>query len=214
METRIILTGLAGILLLGGCHVLKKPVEQLRIQAYVDRTADFSSVGKIAILELENQSASSPDLGKVLTQALADNLGKKQMFSVRTIYRTDPEWKALNLDQAVSLSSQAMAQIQNQSKVNAILIGTISRYQTYPRLSAAMQFKLLDLRSGKLLWAMENVWDSTDKNTEERIKLFFETQMRTGYQPMDWQLVINSPSAFHKFVMYEVVSTLPESRMK
>ena len=181
MKTRIISTALAGILLLGGCHVLKKPVEQPPIQAYIDRTADFSSIGKIAILELENQSVSSPDLGKVLTQSLADNLGKKQLFSVRTIYRTDPEWKALNLDQAVSLSSQAMAQIQNQSKINAILIGTISRYQTYPRLSAAMQFKLLDLRSGKLLWAMENVWDSTDKNTEERIKLFFETQMRTGY---------------------------------
>jgi hypothetical protein len=213
MKQIISIMGLAGIVLLGGCTMLK-PAPQTPVQFYIDKSQDFASIGKIAILELDDESVSSPDIGKTLTQALADTLGKKQLFSVRLIYRTDPEWKSCNLDQANSLSSQDMEHIQKQLKADAILIGTISRYRTYPQLLAAMRFKMLDLRSGRLLWAMENVWDSTDKNTEERIKTFFKTQMRTGYQPMNWQFVTNSPSAFHKFVMYEVVGTLPESRMK
>jgi hypothetical protein len=209
MKILMSIIGLTGILLAGGCYIAK-PAAETQVQCYLDKTADFSSVGKIAVLELEDESVSSPDLGKTLTQTLSNTLGKKQLFSVRTVYRTDPEWKGLNLDEIQSLSSQ----IQKQLKVDAILTGTISRYRSYPQLLAAMRFKLLDLRNGNLLWAMENVWDSTDKNTEQRIKYFFDTQMRTGYQPMNWQIVINSPSAFHKFVMYEVVSTLPESRIK
>jgi hypothetical protein len=205
--------GLAGILLAGGCSLIKK-TPQTPVQFYIDKTIDFASIGKIAVLELDDESVSSPQLGKTMTQTLADTLGKKQLFSVRTVYRSDPEWEGLNLAQAQSLSSEAMELIQKQLKVDAILVGTISRYRSYPQLLAAMRFKLLELRGGRLLWAMENVWDSTDKNTEERIKTFFKTQMRTGYQPMDWQIVTNSPVAFHKFVMYEVVSTLPESRMK
>jgi hypothetical protein len=188
MKILIGFTGLMGIFLACGCSI-SKPVSQPQVQFYLDKTADFASIGKVAVLELEDESVSSPDLGKTLTRTLADTLGKKQLFSIRTVYRTDPEWKGLNLDQAQSLSSQAMSQIQKQLKVDAILIGTISRYRSYPQLLAAMRFKLLDLRNGKLLWAMENVWDSTDKNTEERIKQFFDTQMRTGYQPMNWQFV-------------------------
>lgn len=209
------IAGLAAILLLlGGCYTPKPVIRQQPIQCYIDKSVNFSSIGKVAVMELEDQSVFSPDLSKTLTQTLTDNLGKKQLFSIRTVYRTDPDWKALNLDPSQPLSSQAMVQIQKELKVNAILVGTISRYRSYPKLLAAIQFKMLDLRSGQLIWAMENVWDSTDKSTEQRIRQFFETQMRTGYQPMDWQIVINSPSAFHKFVMYEVVSTLPESRLK
>jgi hypothetical protein len=214
MKRIIRIIGLAGMILLGSCSILKKPVPQTPVQFYIDKSQDFVSVGKVAILEFENESVSSTDLAKTLTQNLADTLGKKQLFSVRTVYRADPEWKGCNLDQANSLSSQDMEHIAKQLKVDAILIGTITRYRSYPQLLTAMRFKMLDLGSGKLLWAMENVWDSTDKSTEERIKQFFDTQMRTGYQPMNWQFVTSSPSAFHKFVMYEVVGTFPESRMK
>jgi TolB-like protein len=214
MKRIISIIGLGGIVLLGGCTILKKPAPQPQVQFYIDKTHDFSAIGKIAVLELEDESVSSPELAKTLTQNLADTLGKKQLFSIRTVYRSDPEWKSCNLDQVNILSSQDMEHIAKQLKVDAILVGTITRYRPYPQLLTAMRFKMVDLRSGRLLWAMENVWDSTDKNAEQRIQSFFKTQMRTGYQPMNWQFVTNSPSAFQKFVMYEVVSTLPESRMK
>jgi hypothetical protein len=208
----IYVIGLAGMLL-GGCYSAR-PVPPTPVQYYIDKTQDFAAVGKIAVLELEDQSVSSPDIARTLTQTLADTLGKKQLFSIRTVYRSDPEWKSCNLDQAGSFSSQDMELAMQQLKVDALLTGTITRYRPYPQLLAAIRFKLTHLRDGRLLWAMENVWDSTDKTTEERIKYFFETQMRTGYEPMNWQLVISSPGTFRKFVMYEVVSTFPESRMK
>jgi hypothetical protein len=205
--------GLMGVCLTAGCS-LPTSVVHPSGYFYLDKTADFSSVGKIAVLELGNDNVSGPELGKILTQTLADNLGKKHLFSIRTIYQTDVEWKGLNLDKAQTFSTRDMVEIRKQLNVDAILVGTVTRYHSYPQLLTALRLKLLDLRDGRLLWAIEDVWDSTDKNIEIRVKRFFDSQMRTGYQPMNWQFVINSPMAFHKFVMYEVVSTLPDSRMK
>ena len=75
-----------------------------------------------------------------------------------------------------------------------------------------MHLKLIDLRNGKLLWATEQVWDSTDKKVERRMRLYFNSRMRAGFQPMDWELLITSPRAFNKFVACEIAQTLPQAR--
>ena len=66
---------------------------------------------------------------------------------------------------------------------------------------------MVDLRIGKLLWAIEQIWDSTDKLVERRMKKFYKEYMRSNYGPMDWELLITSPRAFNKFVVYEVAET-------
>ena len=68
---------------------------------------------------------------------------------------------------------------------------------------------MIDLQEGKIIWALEEVWDSTDKATEQRMQKFFENQMRSGYQPMNWQVLETSPRYFNKFVAYEITQTLP-----
>ncbi len=203
---------------MAGCTIMgcSRAVEQKSVPPsghfYLDKTADFSSVGRVAILELENQSVSQAELPRVLTQELSDGIGKKHLFSVQIIYKGDTEWQSLELNRIKSFSLQDWAAVRKQLKADALIFGTITRYRSYPQFLVALNIKMVDLRDGKLLWAIEDVWDSTDKNTELRIKEFYETQMRTGYQPMEWQVVLNSPKAFHKYVIYEVTRTLPENK--
>jgi len=52
------------------------------------------------------------------------------------------------------------------------------------------------------------VWDSTDIVIEERAKVFFSTQMRSDYGPMDWEMVRLSPRIYNKFISYEISQTL------
>ena len=191
-----------------GCRLPEPKAVPPTGQFYLDKTADFSTVGKVAVVELENGSGPS-ELSKTLTQALIDGLDKKHLFSVYSVYRSSPEWVSLNLDQLKTAAPQDMAQIRKQLNVDAVIYGTISRYRSYPQLLVALNLKMIDLRDGRLLWALADVWDSTDKNIELRIKEFYENQMRTGYEPMNWQIVLNSPNAFYKYVVYEVMETLP-----
>lgn len=96
-------------------------------------------------------------------------------------------------------------------KCNAILIGTVTEYQPYPHMAIGLHLKLIDLKDGQLLWALEQIWDSSDKTTESRIKHYFRCQMRSGYAPLREQLVVVSSLKFIKFVAYEVAETMQPS---
>jgi hypothetical protein len=56
---------------------------------------------------------------------------------------------------------------------------------------------------------MEQVWDSTDRQVELRMKEYYDEEIRRGYQPLDWKIMVTSPRAFNKFVVYEIGQTLP-----
>jgi hypothetical protein len=42
------------------------------------------------------------------------------------------------------------------------------------------------------------------------MKQYYKNELRSGYEPMDWELMITSPRNFNRFVVYEVARTLPD----
>ena len=102
-----------------------------------------------------------------------------------------------------------LAAIGRTLKVDAVLLGAITQYQPYPHMTAGVRVRLIDLQDGQLLWAVQQVWDSSDKAVEARMRGFFRTRMRDGYEPLGWELAVISPRHFHKFVAYETARTLP-----
>jgi hypothetical protein len=198
----------AAATLLCGCHIIE-PAKLPQGHFYLNQYGEIASVSRVVVLELENQS-SQAELADVMTRALADGIGKKHLFSVRTVYRSDELWTTLNLDHIRSYSYEDLASIQEGLLADAVVFGTIKCYKTYPHLLMGLHLKMVNVRTGELLWAIEDVWDSTDRNVELRMKRFYTSEMRTGYQPLNWEILITSPLAFNKFVVYEVISTLPE----
>ena len=106
-------------------------------------------------------------------------------------------------------SEEDLALIEQELNVDAVIFGTIKRYRSYPHLLMALHLEMVDVRRGRLLWAMEEVWDSTDRQVELRMKEYYDKEVRQGYQPLDWKIMVTSPRAFNKFVVYEVGQTLP-----
>jgi TolB-like protein len=193
---------------LSGCHIIE-PIETPQGHYYLNPDGEVASVSRVILLELENQSTQT-ELADQLTRSLADGLSKRHLFAVRTVYRSDELWTALNLDNITAYSYEDLASISQSLKADAVVFGTIKRYTSYPHMLLALHLKMVNVRNGELIWAIEEVWDSTDKNVELRMKRYFTNEMRTGYQPLNWELLITSPRAFNKFVVYEVISTLPE----
>jgi hypothetical protein len=193
---------------LSGCHIIE-PVETPQGHYYLNPNGEVATVSRVVLLELENQSTQT-ELGDQLTRSLADGLSKRHLFAVRTVYRSDELWTTLNLDNITAYSYEDLASISESLKADAVVFGTIKRYTSYPHMLMALHLKMVNVRNGELIWAIEEVWDSTDKNVELRMKRYFSNEMRTGYQPLNWELLITSPRAFNKFVVYEVISTLPE----
>jgi TolB-like protein len=173
---------------LSGCHIIE-PIETPQGHYYLNPDGEVASVSRVILLELENQSTQT-ELADQLTRSLADGLSKRHLFAVRTVYRSDELWTALNLDNITAYSYEDLASISQSLKADAVVFGTIKRYTSYPHMLLALHLKMVNVRNGELIWAIEEGWDSTDKNVELRMKRYFTNEMRTGYQPLNWNYLL------------------------
>jgi hypothetical protein len=172
---------------------------------YLNPYRDVHSLGRVALVELDNMSAY-PDIAPQVTTALFAALQKRQLFSLNTIRQDDPSWRSLrqNLDSLDNLKQIGV--IRETLKSDGLLIGTITQYQPYPRLVIGLKLKLLDLTDGQLLWGLEQVWDSSDISTRKRIKHW------SSAASLREDLVVMSSLNFSKFIAYETAQTFEQKK--
>ncbi len=174
---------------------------------YISEQMDVRQLGRVAFIELENQSRY-PDASSDITQALYHELQKTQRFGVTLIPADDTDWKSLQLRPQPSYSLEQLSMIRRKMQTDAILLGTVTEYQPYPHLQIGIRLWLLDLNENQMLWAVENVWNTADKNTRNRIKRYYDEEIGHGYAPLREQMISVSPLKFFRFVANEIAGTL------
>jgi len=202
-----------------GC-ILQNPARQKANYYYLNQHKNLSAVGRVAIITLANES-SYPTVNTDVTEALFQALQKGQLFSLSIIEQTNTLWRSMELDSKTTRQRQVgsfgarstytprqLLEMRNTLQCNAILTGAVTQYQPYPHMAIGLRLKLVDLSDGQLLWAIEQVWDTADKNIQYRARNYFRSQIRPGFEPLREDLVVISPIEFLKFVTYEVNETL------
>lgn len=197
-------------IILSGCQLndLSEPQTDFY---YISPYKDLSHVGRVALVELENKS-NYPQISTDATEAIFLALQKKQIFGLTVVRQDDPEIRKLQLDSADTYTLTQLFAVRKTLQCNAVLAGTITEYRPYPHMTLGLHLRLLDLRDGKLLWALEQVWDSADRTTEARIKKYLEHEMRSNLAQLPEQLVAVSSLRFMKFVGYEVAETFTSAK--
>ncbi len=180
---------------------------------YLSSHKDLRRIGRVALVEMANMS-DDPQIATAVTDALFLEAQKKQIFGVMVVHRTNPAWQGLqeNLDSSQTL--RQLAATREALNCNGLLVGTLTKYQPYPHMVIGLRLKLLDLTDGQLLWGMEEVWDSSDRSIQKRIKAYLKEDRKAGHSPLREELVIVSPLNFCKFVTYEVAGTFERVREK
>ncbi len=196
--------------LLSGCSIYSASAPTAEYY-YLNPDKDLSAIGRVAIVELDNDS-SYPQISADVTEMLFQALQKKQIFGLTVVRQKAPAWRSLQVDMNSRYTLAELFAIRKTLKCDAVLIGTVTEYQPYPHMSIGLRLKLVNLADGQLLWALEQIWDTADKTTEHRIKNYFQGEMRAGFAPSREQLVVVSPLRFVKFVVYEVAETLRPKR--
>ena len=199
-------TLLLGAAALAGCRSPQSPASQAAYY-YLNPGKTLTSVGRVAIVELDNDS-SYPQVSTDITNSLFQALQKKQVFGLTIIHRSDPSWRSLQVDTDSTHSLDEMRAIRDALKCDGLLLGTITEFRPYPHMGVGLRLRLVDLRDGQLLWGLEQIWDSADKSTEKRIKDYYKSEKRPAFAPLNEQLATVSPLEFIKFVSFEVGETL------
>lgn len=204
----ILLLVSAALLAVCGCTQpqAKPPV----MRHFLSSPQDVLSVSRVVFVEL-SEDIGYPRQAQSMTDEICKALNSKD-FHVDKIRLSDPRCRDLPLKQIDAFSIQQLQQMREDLRCEAVLFGRVTQFQPYPKLQTAVYLKLLNLRDGKLIWAMDAVWDTTEKETERRVKYFFENKMRSGYGPDRARLALMSPRMFQKYVAWEVARTIPTRR--
>jgi hypothetical protein len=201
-----ITVSLLALVLLTGCQPYKA-TEPIPDGSYLNRYKDLTTIGRVVIVELDNDSAF-PQISADVTEALFLALQKKQIFGLTMVRQDNPTWRSLELKPDAIYSLEELLAIRQTLKCEAVLVGTVTQYEPYPHLAIGLRLKLLDLTDGQLLWALEQVWDSSDKTTQRQIKQYFQSQTITGFESNLEQMTVVSPLKFIRFVAHEIGQTL------
>ncbi len=205
-----VLLPLTALLLASGCQhygirlPMSKPASH---HYYLNPNKDLCDIGRVALVELDNDS-SYPQISADITEALFRALQKRQVFGLTTVRQSDSAWRSLQLNLNDTYTLEQLIAIRKALKCNAVLTGTITEFKPYPHMVVGLRLKLVDLRDGQLIWALEQIWDTSDKTIEKRINKYFQSQLSDGQTPLSEQLATISSLSFIKFVTYEVAVTI------
>jgi hypothetical protein len=174
---------------------------------YLNPNKDLSTIGRVALFELANDTAFL-QISADVTDALFQAVQKKQVFGLIVINQHNPAFQSLQLDSNAEYTFEQLSTIRKTLNCDAVLIGTVTGYKPYPHMIIGLRLKLIDLADGQILWALEQIWDTTDKTTENRIKSYYSNRDFMGSTTLREKLVTISSLRFVKFVAYEIAETL------
>jgi hypothetical protein len=97
-------------------------------------------------------------------------------------------------------------------KADAVLRGTVTRYEPFPHLIIGLRLELTDLTDGQLLWGLEQIWDAADQSTQARIREYYKTSLLPKADSLEVGLGTVSSLRFIEFVTYEVAKTVKAQR--
>jgi len=175
---------------------------------YLNPAKEISQIGRVALIDLSNNSSVhqiSPDV----TESLYQEIQKKQIFGLIQIRQDNPTWRVLQLDTDANYTLDQVDRIRKTLKCDAVMTGTITIYEPYPHMTLGVRLRLVDLSDGQLIWAIEQVWDTTDNVIRKRIEAYYSPKrIMFNNDNLSGQLGTVSSLKFFKFVAHEISETL------
>jgi hypothetical protein len=194
------------IIFMQGCGV-DRTQTQANGYYYLNPNNKNINISRVAIVELGNDSGY-PQIAEEMTNALFESLQKKQLFGLTIVRKRDDLWKSLQLDSDITYSLNQMNSIREMINCDGVLVGTITEFKPYPHMVIGLRLKLMDLKDGQLIWAIEQVWNSSDKYTQKSIKNYLENERDSSQISINKRLATISPLEFIKYISYETAKTL------
>jgi hypothetical protein len=195
---------------LAGCIGSKKHNPETAYY-YLNPHKDLKDLGRVVLLELANDSAY-PKVSSDITDALYGAIQKRQVFGITVLRCNDPRWQNLQLGKFDDYTLEQLAAMHKSLKADAVLRGTVTRYEPFPHLIIGLRLELTDLTDGQLLWGLEQIWDAADQSTQARIREYYKTSLLPKADSLEVGLGTVSSLRFIEFVTYEVAKTVKAQR--
>jgi hypothetical protein len=203
---------------LGGCQSAPQPFSLLQRSYHPDNVfADAPKLSpsfqRVAVLPVTPETAQGdlPEGCVALTPVLLDQLVKAKRFEVvavdagrlrRATGRTT--WTG-----AETLSADFLAYLRREYGCDGVLFAELTAYRAYAPLAVGWRLKLVDARSGAVIWAVDEVFDAARPDVARGVQRFTVPGLKLPLFYEDNWVAVNSPSQFGRYSAAALLETLP-----
>lgn len=138
-------------------------------------------------------------------------LSQERIFE--TIRITPSQMKAsFGVERVSSLSElpeNFLRQLEDRTKANGILFVDLHSYRPYRPMSLGVRAKLVDIKTGEFMWAIDETFDLGHASVIVGASIFQEKAQVRALSAKTSGSVLQSPRIFAKYVASTTFSTLP-----
>jgi hypothetical protein len=182
---------------------------------YMDPALKPGEIRRVLLVPVKNASHYSEhtDITLPVNALLELQVRKEKQFEfVRygDVLSTDQKKviDAMDIEAKGSYDADALFNLAREINVEAVLFSTVTHYRPLKPLVFGIKFNLVDIRRGRIVWAADEVFDSSQDDVKNLARAWYYDNCDTAGNPgLKWQVVLNSMKDYIRFCISEVVGT-------
>lgn len=180
------------------------------VNRYLAEPADLANVRRIMVLPFAQEAGVQADCSRVRDAFVAE-LSKLRRFEVVPLPAEAEEDDVLNASLARGrLSTDALVRLCDRYSLDGVLVGSVTAWRPYAPPHLGMRTQLLSVHSGAPVWAVDAIYDSSDRTTVSDLRHYHERTQRDDGNLHGWELTLLSPTKFTSYVAHRFVGTWVE----
>lgn len=193
--------------LLAACAV--PPKEKLPAPAAVrDPVLDQRPVQRVLLLPLVDECGHGPG-SAVVSDAVHEEIAKTRRFKVvRPDSADSARLAARGPRNNGRIPVTVLVDLGRRYGVDAVLFGALTRYRPYPPPLVGLDLVLLDVQTGSVLFAADDLVDASDRAAANSMDAFYREESARGETLFGPEIVRTSPVWFARFAARRIVRVL------
>ena len=171
------------------------------------------NIRRVAVLPTtcDDQSSDAQHGRDLLEPVISEELAKTKKFEVIVVtpdqlrvWTGRTSWRAEE-----PLPPDFLKVLKRALECDAVMFGRVSHYRAYPPLTVGFSFKLADVYSGDFIWAVDEVFDSSEPSVVNSARRYQLMREQLPASLADSRSILTSPRSFGRYAANSVFQTLP-----
>ena len=149
---------------------------------------------------------------KFCDQVFYQELAQERIFEIIQLSTNDLQdlFGYKRLPSTGRLPANFLKRIEDQTGANGVLFVDLDSYKPFRPMSLGVRSKLVDLKTGEFMWAIDETFDAGHASVIVGASQFQEISQVRALSDRTNGSVLHSPRNFTKYVASTIFSTLPK----
>jgi hypothetical protein len=175
-------------------------------QLFIAQNFDWSSVQRVVLMPLANQTAY-PNVRSEIQTNLAAELQRAGRFDIVVATREDPEARAQDVFTTGQFNELELLRIAREYQAQAVLFVNVTQYHPYAPPRLGLSLLLVSPAEGIAIASTDGFWDARETATSAQMQAYFNQTQNWPRSLLSSDRVRESPDVFQRFVCEQVATS-------